>query len=90
MRQTIVLNECMNRKNEEILRILTQESRKMELRIERYGLWKLSGAKQSFKKVLGVFVEFLSGGELWCERIGTLVKIGNCSGIFGVFRVVRT
>jgi hypothetical protein len=35
--QPIVMNECMNRKNEEILRILMQETQKIELWIGSYG-----------------------------------------------------
>jgi hypothetical protein len=68
MQQTIVMSECMNRKNEEILRILAQESRKTELWIERYGSRRFQGQNGIFKRFWGVFAEFLSGWKLWCER----------------------
>jgi hypothetical protein len=47
--------------------------------------WKLWRVKWSFKKVLGVFVEFFSGGKLWRERTRALAKTGNFSQIFGEF-----
>jgi hypothetical protein len=43
MQQPIVMHECMNRKNEEILRILTKETRKTELWIESYGYGSFGG-----------------------------------------------
>jgi hypothetical protein len=33
----------------------------------------------------GVFVEFFSARELWCERTGALVKFENFLWIFGGF-----
>jgi hypothetical protein len=42
-------------KEEEILRILAQESPKSELRLRRYGLWKLLGENDLFRRVLGFF-----------------------------------
>jgi hypothetical protein len=62
----------MNRKNEEILRILVKESWKMELLISR--------AKWSFKKVLGVFAEFFSGWKLWHESTELLRSLENFWG----------
>jgi hypothetical protein len=41
--------------------------------------------KWSFHKVLGLFVDFLSGWKFWRERTRALVKIGKFSGIFGEF-----
>jgi hypothetical protein len=43
MQQPIVMNECMNRKNEEILRILMQETQKIELWIGCYGSGRVGG-----------------------------------------------
>jgi hypothetical protein len=37
------MNECMNRKNEEILRILMQETQKIELWIGSYGSGRVGG-----------------------------------------------
>jgi hypothetical protein len=42
----------------------------------KYGLWKISKAKQYFQEVLWVFVEFLSDWKLWHERTGALAKFG--------------
>jgi hypothetical protein len=67
MQQTIVTNECMNRKNEKILRILAQESWKMELRIESMAREDLKG-KMVFLEGSRVFADFLSGWKLWRER----------------------
>jgi hypothetical protein len=39
--------------------------------------WKLWSVKWSFQKVLGVFVEFLSGSKLWHERTRALVNTRN-------------
>jgi hypothetical protein len=39
------MNECMNRKNEEILRISKQETHKIELWIERYGFGRFGGKR---------------------------------------------
>jgi hypothetical protein len=41
--------------------------------------------KWSFWKVLGVFVEFMSGWKFWRERTRALAKIGNFLDIFGEF-----
>jgi hypothetical protein len=67
MQQTIVTNECMNRKNEKILRILAQESWKMELRIESMAREDLKG-KIVFLEGSRVFADFLSGWKLWRKR----------------------
>jgi hypothetical protein len=70
-------------KEEVILRILAQESPKSELRLRRYGLWKLLGAKWSFQEGSGVFLKFWE----WSEGLGAkdraLAKCGNFLGIFG-------
>jgi hypothetical protein len=67
MQQTIVMNECMNRKKREILRILAQESRKMELRIESMAQEDLRG-KMVFLEGSRVFADLLSGWKLWRKR----------------------
>jgi hypothetical protein len=68
-----------------------QESCETELWIKRYGLWKLSGVKWSFKEVLGAILEFLE----WLEGLGAkdmaLVNFGDFQGFlwnFGGSRVV--
>jgi hypothetical protein len=38
--------------------------------------------KGPFQKILGVFVEFLSGWKLWCEK-GALANIGKFLVDFG-------
>jgi hypothetical protein len=55
------------------MRIWAQESRKMELGIKRYGLWKLSGAKWSFQGGSRVILDFLE----WLEGLGTKDR-GSC------------
>jgi hypothetical protein len=45
------MNECMNRKNEQILRILTQETQKIDFWIERYGFGRFGGKKGLFIKL---------------------------------------
>jgi hypothetical protein len=69
-------------KEEEILTILVQESLKLELRLRRYGLWKLLEAKWSFQEGSGVFLKFWE----WLEGLGAkdraLAKCGDFSGIF--------
>jgi hypothetical protein len=70
-------------KEEVILRILVQDSPKSELRLRRYGLWKLLEAKWSFQEGSGVFLKFWE----WLEGLGAkdraLVKCVDFSGIFG-------
>jgi hypothetical protein len=85
MQQPIVMNECMNRKNEDILRILMQETWKMVLWIESYGYESFGGLIWSFQMVLGVFTKVLRGWKLRRERIGALAKFGKFSGVFGGF-----
>jgi hypothetical protein len=72
-------------KEEVILRILAQESLKLELRLQRYGLWKLLGAKWSFQEGSGVLLKFWE----WLEGLGAkdraLAKCENFLGILGEF-----
>jgi hypothetical protein len=70
-------------KEQVILRFLVQESPKSKLRLRRYGLWMLLGAKWSFQEGSGVFLKFWE----WLEGLGAkdraFVKCGNISRIFG-------
>jgi hypothetical protein len=72
-------------KEEVIPRILGQESLKLELRLQWFGLWKLLGAKWSFQEGSRVFLKFWE----WMEGLGakgrTLAKCGIFSGILGEF-----
>jgi hypothetical protein len=72
-------------KEKAILRILAQESLKSELRLWRYGLWKLLGAKWSFYEGSGLFLKFWE----WLEGLGAkdmaLAKCGNFQGFLGEF-----
>jgi hypothetical protein len=58
MQQPIFMNECMNRKNEEILKILMQETQKMELRIERYDFGRFGGEKGLLRRFWGYLRNF--------------------------------
>jgi hypothetical protein len=53
-------------KEKVILRILAQESLKSELQLQRYGLWKILGAKRSFQEGSGVFLKFWG----WLDGLG--------------------
>jgi hypothetical protein len=69
-------------KEEVILRILSQESLKSELRLRRYGLWKLLGAKWSFQEGSGVFLKFWE----WLDGLGTKDSaLGKCWNFLGIF-----
>jgi hypothetical protein len=69
-------------KEEVILRILSQESLKSELRLRRYGLWKLLGAKWSFQEGSGVFLKFWEWLESLDAKDRALAKCGNFLGNF--------
>jgi hypothetical protein len=77
-------------KEEVILRILVQESPKSELLLQRYGLWKVLGAKRSFQKGSGVFLKFWECLEGLGTKDMALAKCGNFSRMFGAFGVART
>jgi hypothetical protein len=66
------------------MRIWAQESRKIELEIERYGLWKLSRATLRFQEVLGYLWDFRVAERLWHAKFGGFQEFWL---IFGVFRV---
>jgi hypothetical protein len=70
-------------KGELIMRILAQESPKTELRLQRFGLWKLLGAKWSFQEGFGGFLKFLELLEGLGTKDRALAKCRNFSGIFG-------
>jgi hypothetical protein len=53
-------------KEEVILRILVQESPKLEIEFQTNGLWKLLGAKRSFQEGSRVFLKFWE----WSEDLG--------------------
>jgi hypothetical protein len=84
MQQTIVMNECMNRKNKEILRILVQESWKTELWIERYGLGRFQGQNGLFRSFGGIcrIFEWL---EALARKKRALAKLKIFWGFFVYF-----
>jgi hypothetical protein len=69
-------------RNSENLRARIMKNRALDRNI---WLWKPWMVKWSFWKVLGVFVEFMSGWKFWHERTRALAKIGNFLDIFGEF-----
>jgi hypothetical protein len=84
MQQTIVMNECMNRKNEEILRILVQESQKTELRIKSMAREDLKGKMVILEGSRGIcrFFEWL---EALARKSIAPAMFGKFLGIFGGF-----
>jgi hypothetical protein len=66
-----------------ILRILAQESPKLELRLRRYGLWKLLGAKWSIQEGSRFFLKFWESLEGLGAKDRALAKCKNFLGIFG-------
>jgi hypothetical protein len=69
-------------KEEVIMRILAQESPKLELRLRRYVFWKLLGAKWSFQEGSRVFLKFQEWLEGFGKKDRALAKCGKSSGIF--------
>jgi hypothetical protein len=67
------------------MRVLAQESRKMELGIERYGSGRFQGQNGLFRMFWGAFVHFFSGWKSLRERTRALAKFDNFSGNFGGF-----
>jgi hypothetical protein len=84
MQKTNVVNECMNRKNEEILRILAQESQKTELGVKSMAWEDLKGKTVFLEGSRGIcrFFEWL---EALARKSIALAKFGKNLGIFGDF-----
>jgi hypothetical protein len=75
----------MHKKKVVILRILAQESPKSEVRLQRYGLWKLFGGKMVF---LGGFLGFFLKFWEWLDGLGTKDRpLAKCENFFGDFWV---
>jgi hypothetical protein len=66
----------MNAYKERVMNSENFGARIMENRVpdRKIWLWKIWRAQWYFQKVLGVFVEFLSGCKLWHERTVALLR----------------
>jgi hypothetical protein len=76
----------MHKMKEEVTqRILAPESPKLELWLQRYGLWKLLWAKWSFQEGSGVFLKFWEWLEGLRAKDRALAKCGKFLGFLGEF-----
>jgi hypothetical protein len=90
MQQPIIMNACMNRKNETFMRILMQETQKTELWIQRYGFGRFGGKRGLFRSFWGYLRNFWVAESFGAKEHGLLRSLEIFQGFFvdflGVWR----